>query len=522
MHVVATAGHAGHGKTTLVRALTATDCVALPSGREIALLDTPGDPREVPALLAAAGTAGAVLFVIAADEGWQAQSAEHLTAIEALGLRHGLLVMTRADRADPAPALRQARAQLERSALGPMETLVVSAKTGRGLDDLLAALDRLTRRLPDLDPAAPARFWTDPDATPTRLTGTLTSGTLTPGDDLLHPGGRATILALEIHAHPTPSATAPARATLHLTPTPPTTTAPPRDAVQPRDAAWPSGAESSGVVSPDAARASDTASVRGGESSSDGGVAGAEVLDAVSLWSIDAVTAPRVPGGGRAGRRRAEAVRGVALVEPGVWTQTRDMDVRIAGVPSGRLPREMVLHLGTAAVRVRVRPLGPDTARLVLNTALPMHVGERAVLRDPVARTVVTAWALDVRPPALTGRGAGAARARELADWPDRPGGDVLLRRHGVLRPADLAGMGCSPPPGAVRLAAGWLADPVHWAALRERLGQELVRQAATQPHAPGLTLEAARLLLGLPARSLVADLVRPPLRLAAGRIYLE
>jgi len=478
MQVVATAGHAGHGKTTLVRALTATDGRALPSGREVAFLDPSGDQREVPALLAAAGTAGAVLFVVAADEGWQNQSAEHLTAVERLGLRHGLLVITRADRADPAPALRQARGHLERSGLGPMETLVVSAKTGEGINELVAALDRLTMRLPEFDAAAPARFWTDPDATPDRLTGTLTSGTLSVGADLLHPAGRGTIETIEILNTSVSSATAPTRATLCLTPVPPSSPPPPE-------------------------------------------IPEADEPDPASLWSIDSVTAPRARDGAAARpSRQVEAVRGVALVSPGAWTPTRAMDVRIAGVPSGRLPREMVLHLGTAAIRVRVRPLGPDTARLVLNGTLPMHVGEQAVLRDPVSRTVVAARVLDVRPPALTGRGAPAARARELADWPDRPGGDLLLRRHGVLRPADLAGMGCAPPAGAVRLAAGWLADPAHWAALHERLRAELARHAAEFPHAPGLTLEAARLRLGLPARSLVEELVRPPLRIAAGRIY--
>ena len=69
-------------------------------------------------MLAGLGPAPAVLFVVAADSGWAAQSREHLAAVDALGLRHGLLVVTRSDLADPAPALAEARAELARSSLG--------------------------------------------------------------------------------------------------------------------------------------------------------------------------------------------------------------------------------------------------------------------------------------------------------------------------------------------------------------------------------------------------------------------
>ena len=117
-------------------------------------------------------------------------------------------------------------------------------------------------------------------------------------------------------------------------------------------------------------------------------------------------------------------------------------------------------------------------------------------------------------------RDAGAARARELASWPDRPDGTIVLRRHGVLRRSELSGMGCAPPPDAVALNGEWVADPAHWDALFERLAEETARHAAESPAAPGLPLEAVRLRLGLPARQLVAALVRPPLRVESGRVY--
>ena len=72
----------------------------------------PGHERFVPNMLAGVGPVPAVLFVVAADGGWMPQSAEHLAAIDALGIRHGLLAVTRADLADPGPATRQALEQI--------------------------------------------------------------------------------------------------------------------------------------------------------------------------------------------------------------------------------------------------------------------------------------------------------------------------------------------------------------------------------------------------------------------------
>src|SRR5258708_32703991 len=84
----------------------------LPGGRDVAFVDVPGHERFVPSMLAGVGPTPAVMFVVAADQGWMPQSAEHLAAIDALGVRHAILVITRADLADPAPALRQAARQI--------------------------------------------------------------------------------------------------------------------------------------------------------------------------------------------------------------------------------------------------------------------------------------------------------------------------------------------------------------------------------------------------------------------------
>ncbi|MBY8874966.1 selenocysteine-specific translation elongation factor [Micromonospora sp. PLK6-60] len=207
MWVVATAGHVDHGKSTLVRALTGMEpdrwaeerrrgmtidlgfaWTALPSGGTVAFVDVPGHERFVPNMLAGVGPVPAAMLVVAADEGWMPQSAEHLAALHALGVAHGLLVVTRADLADPAPALAQARAEIAATSLGEVPAVAVSGVTGAGLPELRAALDRLVAGLPDPARDAPVRLWVDRAFTirgsGTVVTGTLGGGRLRVGDQL--------------------------------------------------------------------------------------------------------------------------------------------------------------------------------------------------------------------------------------------------------------------------------------------------------------------------------------------------
>src|SRR5262249_43474252 len=208
MQVIATAGHVDHGKSTLVRALTGMEpdrweaerrrglsidlgfaWLTLPSGERLAFVDVPGHERFVPNMLAGVGPVPAVMFVVAADEGWMPQSAEHLAAIDALAISRGLLVVTRADLTDPAPALREAAERIRGTSLGAVDALAVSGVTGQGLPELRAALDRLTARLPVSDPGAPVRLWVDRAfsirGSGTVVTGTLPAGTIGAGDELL-------------------------------------------------------------------------------------------------------------------------------------------------------------------------------------------------------------------------------------------------------------------------------------------------------------------------------------------------
>ena len=191
MRVIATAGHAGHGKSTLVRRLTGMDphrwepgghpgattdlgCawLTLPSGEKLAFVDVPGHERLIPTMIAGVGSVPAVLFVVAADEGRKPQSEGHLAVLNALGIRRGLLVVTRADLADPTDPLSRAQQRIAASSLGEVEAVAASTVTGEGLLDLVAGLARLAsslperlRRWPDVDPARRPRGSSRPGPT---------------------------------------------------------------------------------------------------------------------------------------------------------------------------------------------------------------------------------------------------------------------------------------------------------------------------------------------------------------------
>ncbi|MFC7729762.1 GTP-binding protein [Actinomadura keratinilytica] len=175
MHVVATAGHVDHGKSTLVRALTGMEpdrweeerrrgltldlgfaWTRLPGGADLAFVDVPGHERLVGNMLAGVGPVPAVMFVVAADQGWQRQSEEHLAVLDALDVRHGLLAVTRRDLTDAATAAAvrdDARKRIAATSLGEVPAVTVSGATGEGLDELRAALADLTGALPSPTPA---------------------------------------------------------------------------------------------------------------------------------------------------------------------------------------------------------------------------------------------------------------------------------------------------------------------------------------------------------------------------------
>jgi len=218
--VIATAGHVDHGKSTLVRALTGMEpdrwaeerrrgmtidlgyaWTRLPSGGELAFVDVPGHERFATNMLAGVGPVPAVLLVIAADEGWAAQTEDHVRALHALGVRHGLVAVTRSDLADPARAVEQAHERLRDTSLAGIPAVRVSGATGSGLVELRDALDDLVARLPAHDPAARVRLWIDRcfviRGAGTVVTGTLPAGTIRQGDTLELAGRPVTVRGLQ-------------------------------------------------------------------------------------------------------------------------------------------------------------------------------------------------------------------------------------------------------------------------------------------------------------------------------------
>src|SRR5204862_1083890 len=202
---VGTAGHIDHGKTWLVRALTGKDTdrlpeeqargisidlgyapLELPDGRRLSLVDVPGHERFVRTMVAGASGIDLFLLVIDAGEGARPQTHEHLAILRLLGVERGVVAVTKADSVDRETvelAIAEARELVPEA-----EVVPVSAKTGEGLDELREALANAARSLEHKRSQAATRLYIDRAFTlrgiGTVVTGTLWSGSITPGDEL--------------------------------------------------------------------------------------------------------------------------------------------------------------------------------------------------------------------------------------------------------------------------------------------------------------------------------------------------
>ncbi|MCH8229713.1 MAG: selenocysteine-specific translation elongation factor, partial [Chloroflexi bacterium] len=227
MFVVGTAGHVDHGKSTLVQALTGIDpdrlleektrgmtielgfaWLELPSGTEVSIVDVPGHERFIKNMLMGAGGVDVALLIVAADEGVMPQTREHLAILDLLGVRHGLVVMTKKDLVDQDwldLVTLDVQETLEGTTLEDAEVVAVSAETGEGLDELIASLDRIISRLPPHQNAGNPRLPVDRSFTITGfgavVTGTLADGSLKIGQEveLLPSGRKARIRSLQVH-----------------------------------------------------------------------------------------------------------------------------------------------------------------------------------------------------------------------------------------------------------------------------------------------------------------------------------
>ena len=158
MTTLGTAGHIDHGKTALVRALTGVDTdrlpeeqargisialgyapLELPSGRRLSVVDVPGHERFVRTMVAGATGIDLYLMTVAGDDGVMPQTREHLAIVDLLGIRRGLVVLSKSDLAGPAQRAAIAadiRAALADTVLAEAEMIHASIVTGEGVDEI--------------------------------------------------------------------------------------------------------------------------------------------------------------------------------------------------------------------------------------------------------------------------------------------------------------------------------------------------------------------------------------------------
>ena len=160
--IIGTAGHIDHGKTWLVKALTGTDTDRLaeekrrgitiengfaflkfPDGREAGIIDVPGHERFIKNMLAGAGGIDIAMVVIAVDEGVMPQTREHLAILSLLGIRKGVLVLTKGDLEWKKGLDQEIREFAEGTFLENEDVIVTSAVDGRGIEELRRVLWKL-------------------------------------------------------------------------------------------------------------------------------------------------------------------------------------------------------------------------------------------------------------------------------------------------------------------------------------------------------------------------------------------
>jgi selenocysteine-specific elongation factor len=243
--ILGTAGHIDHGKTSLVLALTGVDTdrlpeekargitielgfapLALPSGRRLGVVDVPGHEALVRTMVAGAISIDLVLLVVAADEGVMPQTREHLAICGLLGIRYGVVALTKSDAAEPDVAeLAEAetRELVEAGSLAGAPLVRVSSTTGAGLDALRAALDEVAARAAARTArSGPPRLWVDRvfemRGFGTVVTGTLVGAPLRVGEtvELLPGGRRARIRGLQSFGQPADTVGPGARCAVNL------------------------------------------------------------------------------------------------------------------------------------------------------------------------------------------------------------------------------------------------------------------------------------------------------------------
>lgn len=225
--IIGTAGHIDHGKTTLIKAVTGreTDRLKeekergisielgftyfdLPSGRRAGIIDVPGHERFIKNMLAGVMGIDVVVLVVAADEGIMPQTKEHLDILNLLGIEKGLIALTKSDLVDEewlALVEEDVKDGIKNTFLENSPIIPVSSTTKLGINKVIDMIDQLTEEVKERDVTETARLPVDRvfslPGFGTVVTGTLTAGKFTIGDEVqVFPGKRTgRIRSIQIH-----------------------------------------------------------------------------------------------------------------------------------------------------------------------------------------------------------------------------------------------------------------------------------------------------------------------------------
>lgn len=463
MHVVATAGHVDHGKSSLILRLTGIDpdrlaeekrrgltidlgfaWTTLPSGREIGFVDVPGHERFVRNMLAGVGPVRLVLFVVAADEGWKRQSEEHLQIVDVLGVDGAVVALTKRDAVDQqtlSARVEEVQAKLTGTELAGAPVVGCSAVTGEGMDELIRALDDMVEHARPPERTGRPRQFIDRVFTikgaGTVVTGTLTGGPLAVGQEaeVLPNGHRARIRGLQTHKRSLQAAHPVSRVAVNLTGTP-----------------------------------------------------------------------------------KEDLTRGDVLTLPGQWRATSRFDAvvwTVRGLDHPLTSRGAYkLHIGSAerAIRVRFftedRALSPETsghrgrafARITMDRPLALDFKDAFVIREVGRReTVAGGRILDVQPASEAHPDhVGWLTALDGAERSEAA--ELFVVDRGAIRASGLSsltGVGAEEAVlrGMVRLGE-WLVSPGLLETVRSRLVESLAAHHAARPLLPGMDVVEVRSLL--------------------------
>jgi selenocysteine-specific elongation factor len=242
--IVGTAGHIDHGKTALVRALTGIDADRLPEEKRRGItidigfadldlgdvragfVDVPGHEKFVKNMLAGAHGIDVVALVIAADEGVMPQTREHFEICRLLGVKQGLVVLTKKDLVDEemlALVREEAKELVAGSFLDKAPLMAVSSRTGEGLEELKSTLREIALQVPARSEEFITRLPIDRAFTMSGfgavVTGTLIAGAIEEGDELelLPAARRVRVRGLQVHGANVKQATAGQRTAVNLT-----------------------------------------------------------------------------------------------------------------------------------------------------------------------------------------------------------------------------------------------------------------------------------------------------------------